>query len=363
MTIHWDHLEDSTLPTNLYRSIHERGGAHVISTHGGWVALTAYDLVSAAARDWRTFSSAAGIELPVPADHRPGFLAEADPPTHSRPRKLVAATLPAAADDRAEQIARHAASDVIGVCVRHAEIDGVDDIALPVVTRTLLRVIGVPATAFEPVGAHLRSAYNESGQRPDLTSLASILNEAVYAEYRGRRTDAALNRAAAVLAATLTAGHEVTVSATAELLAGLASGRYQLGRSHSTKAVIHEFLRQHAPAQIFFRTATRETKLDGVAISPGVKVGLVYGAANVDPRAWDEPESFKPGRPAKHLSFGAGVHTCPGRHLAVTILAAVLDEATHVTFEPAGEPRRAASGKPLRKLLSLPLRIEGTSPS
>jgi cytochrome P450 len=45
---------------------------------------------------------------------------------------------------------------------------------------------------------------------------------------------------------------------------------------------------------------------------------LVNGAANHDPRKFDNPREFRIDRDnaRQHLSFGRGVHTCPGGPLA-----------------------------------------------
>ena len=56
----------------------------------------------------------------------------------------------------------------------------------------------------------------------------------------------------------------------------------------------------------------------GVAIKRGSAVMPVLGAANLDPRTFDEPEVFQIDRsPNHHLGFGYGPHFCLGRQLAL----------------------------------------------
>ena len=54
-----------------------------------------------------------------------------------------------------------------------------------------------------------------------------------------------------------------------------------------------------------------------IELRKGDVVGLLYGCANRDPRAFEHAEEFDVGRnPNRHLSFGAGTHFCLGAPLA-----------------------------------------------
>jgi cytochrome P450 len=66
------------------------------------------------------------------------------------------------------------------------------------------------------------------------------------------------------------------------------------------------------------RTATADTELGGKPIRAGQKVVMYYGAANRDPRAFEEPERFDVTRtPNDHVAFGGGgPHFCLGAHIA-----------------------------------------------
>ena len=58
--------------------------------------------------------------------------------------------------------------------------------------------------------------------------------------------------------------------------------------------------------------------IGGVDIPAGATVMLLNGAANRDPRRFENPAQFDPDRPnaRQHLAFGFGLHTCPGAPLA-----------------------------------------------
>jgi cytochrome P450 len=66
------------------------------------------------------------------------------------------------------------------------------------------------------------------------------------------------------------------------------------------------------------RTATADTELGGRPVKAGQKVVMYYGAANRDPRAFEDPERFDITRtPNDHVAFGGGGHHfCLGAQIA-----------------------------------------------
>jgi len=86
-------------------------------------------------------------------------------------------------------------------------------------------------------------------------------------------------------------------------------------------AIINEVLRYRTPTKAFFRTATRDTVLNGVKIAEGELLQLLFGSANHDEAKWRNPEVFDPWadrQGIKLMSFGYGPHYCVGASLACT---------------------------------------------
>ncbi len=80
-----------------------------------------------------------------------------------------------------------------------------------------------------------------------------------------------------------------------------------------------------SPVTFMRRTVTRPLTLSDHDFDEGDKLVLFYGAANRDPRVFDEPERFDVRRdPNPHVGFGGpGPHFCLGAHLARRELSVV----------------------------------------
>jgi cytochrome P450 len=125
-----------------------------------------------------------------------------------------------------------------------------------------------------------------------------------------------------VAANVFSAGQETTVrllSSAARLLAERPDLQQLLrGDPSRIPNFVEETLRVESPIKGDFRMAKVPTTVGGVAVPAGTILMLVNGAANRDPRRFDDPGRFDPDRPnaRHHLAFGRGIHTCPGAPLA-----------------------------------------------
>ena len=121
----------------------------------------------------------------------------------------------------------------------------------------------------------------------------------------------------------LVGGNETTTSLLTNLFWRLLSERSlyeQVSDDPSLHQVaVEESLRFDAPVLGLYRTNTAGINLHGEKIPERSKVMATFGAANRDPAIFDDPESFRldrePEELRKHLSFGLGVHFCPGAEM------------------------------------------------
>lgn len=123
-----------------------------------------------------------------------------------------------------------------------------------------------------------------------------------------------------------------------------------------------------SPVTFMRRTVTRDLTLSGHDFHTDDKLILFYGAANRDPRAFDDPERFDVRRdPNPHVGFGGpGPHFCLGAHLARRELSVAFRQLlTRLPdLEVAGEPVLLdALGVPLvGGIKRLPVRFTPTAP-
>ncbi|RYG89489.1 cytochrome P450 [Loktanella sp. IMCC34160] len=119
----------------------------------------------------------------------------------------------------------------------------------------------------------------------------------------------------------LMAGHGSTIDVLGSGMHALLRHPDQMRRLRDDRGLmptaIQEMFRYESPLPFFHRYATEDCEVAGKTFHRGDRIGVLYGAANRDPAAFDLPETFDVGRnPNRHLAFGGGAHFCLGNQLA-----------------------------------------------
>jgi len=190
-----------------------------------------------------------------------------------------------------------------------------------------------------------------------LTYLASV-------EVEGRELDD--DDYVVLLAAFLGAGHHSTTSAMSSLIYEVFSDdRLKAKLTENPEAIadaVEETLRLHPPFYGFFRRTTEDTEVEGVTIPEGCDVYMGWAAANRDPDQFPEPDEFRMDRGRnRHLSFGFGVHTCPGAPLARMELRVAIEELLRRIPDlkiEIDEPKYEFGGGDYAFLVELPVSFE-----
>lgn len=346
-----------------------------------------YDLAQKVLFDHATFSSASGAGLTHVRREtpwrRPSPILEADPPEHTRARSVLMRILsPHTAKRLREEFSAEAERLVEEVTAR-GRFDAARDLAEIFPLRVLPDVIGIPEEGREHLLPYANMNFNLAGPRNALAEEAiaragdaadhvirMCSREALAPGGFGAQIYEAADRgeldpqdAPLLVRSFLTAGLDTTVYGIGYAIHLLAQAPEQwallAAEPERAKAVFEEVLRFVTVSPFLARTTTKPVELAGVTIPADEKIMICIGAANRDPRKWEDPDRFDITRKTTgHLGFGIGIHGCVGQIIARLEAEVVLGALARrvATLEPDGE----AVPRPtnwLRGMASVPVRV------
>lgn len=378
----------------------------VVRLSDGMFLVLSYDLCAQATGDVETFSNnfqgtlsgAMAEDGEVAAILSEGWpqvdtLLTADPPVHTRFRKLVNLAFSMKRVAAIEEDMRGVVARLIDRMAAKGEADFVRDFGIPLPVAMIASQIGMDgeldkvkrwSDAFvDRLGRmipkerelecarevvefqhHVKAKIDE--RRASRTD--DLLSDLVYAEVDGERPleDAEI---LSIMQQLMVAGNETTTSALAGGLLQLIENPDQMakavaaadeGNERAIINLVEEVLRIESPTAGMWRLVLKETELGGVAIPKGAMVQLRYAAANRDPAKFADPDRFDIERAnaRSHLAFGKGIHMCVGNMLSRKEMAVAYSELlTRLTdfrladgHEPSWPPNML-----LRGLTTLPI--------
>ena len=289
------------------------------------------------------------------SDQLPAF----DPPRHTDHRALMMRLLTPGRLRENEEFMARLSDRLLGELVDAGRCEVIGDYAAPFALLVVAELEGVPeedhaqfAEGFSKVTEGLQhkplaflyeqfSAYIEDRRREPRDDIMTKMATATFPD--GTVPEV---KDVALLAANLfTGGQETTVRLLSFALRLIAERPDLQERLRADRELvpgfIEETLRFESPLRAQFRMAKVRTTLAGVDIPAGSTMLLLPGAANRDPRKFDDPSTFDPERPNAiyHVAFGHGIHHCAGAHLAraearVTINR-ILDHTSDIAISEA----------------------------
>lgn len=130
------------------------------------------------------------------------------------------------------------------------------------------------------------------------------------------------DEAVEMLVLLLVAGNETTTQLIGQVMMELATCPGLIARVRADDSIandlIEECLRIATPIATMMRFVKQDTEIGGLPIPKGSIVSFCFNQANRDPRMFEDGDGFRPDRDRvrHHLSFGSGIHNCPGARLA-----------------------------------------------
>ena len=346
-SLEWDPLLPLDDPYPLYRRLRDEAPVYHHPGRDVW-ALSRWDDVQAAAKDWETFSSSVGgtgndlddtYQIFLPA----GDLAAADPPLHSRLRgALRLAFSPSALKVRFEPAVRSKVRELIDGFADAGHADFARDLARPLPGTTMFTWFGFREAehgrlltlfgemlertpgdrALPPIAIaardQLRAYVLDLAAERRVDPSDDLMTHLVRAEAAGELTsDELIGSSLLLFAAGITTTSGLISNSLLHLIR-FDEARETMRRDPSTiPAAVEELLRYEAPIQALGRTTTRPVELHGSTIPSGAHVALIWASADRDERHWPDPDTLDIARtPSRHVAFGDGIHHCLGAPLA-----------------------------------------------
>jgi cytochrome P450 len=340
-----------------YRWLRNEAPVYRNDTHNFW-ALSRYEDVQPAYKDWTTYSSASGIMLDQlniegfngPA-FMPGFLGVYDPPLHTRLRRLVSQAFTPKGVRSLERNIEQSIRRHLDALSGREEFDFVDDFAQRFPAEVIYDLMGVPEPdrerhwhlsdqfmyagdeseegLFNPVRINAMQELmqyflwlTEEKREHPCDDMITRMTQSSYVDDDGVEQRLTDQEMAAYLLQTMAAGVETTTKLLSGAMVSLnrnpADWEKILESPEKIPGALEEQGRLEAPVQFLGRKSTTDVTLHGVTIPAKSNVLLLIGSANRDERVFPVPDRYDIERafePAP-MTWGGGPHLCIGVHLA-----------------------------------------------
>lgn len=370
MSTAWDTLDDGLAdpqwyrhgePREVFTRLRDEDPVHWTPSPSygrGFWAVTRYADVQRAMADQVNYSIYRDLRLPrTPARPTATELWEIgmdssvtlmDPPKHTLFRQPMNKHFSVPQIGRMRSAVEDVVDGLIDSFGDSGEVDWVSQFAVELPTRVVLELLGVPKEDWAPIGhliwqllAPADPKFAVPGESPAETSekakreIASYGHAMALDRRRNPREDFVSVLAHAKVEGVPLDAHEITTWISVIIIAGLGTTRNAvavglwlfhenrsqldllLAEPDLMSTAVEEVLRYVSPIRSRLRVARFDHELAGTRIKAGDWVVPFLSSANMDERAFDQPEQFDIRRdPNPHIVFGDGPHKCLGRHLA-----------------------------------------------
>ena len=303
----------------------------------------------------------------------PGMLSSIDDPDHARLRQLVSLAFTPRAIDGYIPLIKKTLDDLLATLDLHEPFDLVRSVNSQIPSQVVGELIGLPLSdrkmftrlaALQSLGRDPEAPFEDQltavrARREMYNYIAELIDRE-----RNRPSDTPVGRLISLeqagkkingpelislVATVYSAGFGTTVRMLGNGLVNLLRHPDQAAFLRNNpllvRQVTDELLRFDTPVMTVGYYVGNGATVGGVALDPGSLCTVIIGAANHDPRAFDQPDALDVTRPRNKgpLSFGFGTHYCIGQALARLEADVVYSELMR-RF-----PRMALSDEPVRQ--------------
>jgi cytochrome P450 len=260
-----------------------------------------------------------------------------DDPEHARLRRMLTADFMVKRIDALRPRIQQVTDDLIDrLTARRSAADLVADFALPLPTRVICMLLGVPYEDHDFFQRNSKIALSNTSSANEVDEARHILvaylvdlarskgadpDDGVISRLAGRG-DVPAEQVAFTSLLLLVAGHETTANMVAMSVLALLRDPAQATRLRERPAsiapAVEELLRYLSVVHAGLpRVATEDVEIGGRTIPAGEGVLLMLNAGNHDDDAFPGADQLDLERDARHhVAFGFGVHQCVGQSLA-----------------------------------------------
>lgn len=345
--LYWDPYDAALArdPYPIFNRLREEAPLYYNERHD-FYALSRYADCQRGLADWQTYSSVkgdildliqSGIEIP------PGTLIMEDPPVHDIHRRLLARVFTPRRIGMLEPQARAFCERALEPVVDAERFDLVETLSAEMPMRVIGMLLGIPEADQPAIRDQTDAALaTEDGKKmsgglptfevfrdyiawrkknPSDDLITELMNAEFDDENGVRRT---LNDDEVLTYCTVIAGagNETTGRLIGWFGSLMANSQYPDSRRELLADpslipnAIEEILRFEPTGPFTARYVTKDVEIYDQTVPAGSAMLFLAGAANRDPRRFDDPEKFDIHRVAQQLSFGVGAHYCLGAALA-----------------------------------------------
>ncbi|BBB01920.1 putative cytochrome P450 [Actinacidiphila reveromycinica] len=271
-----------------------------------------------------------------------------DPPDHTRFRQMLTSEFLGRRVTELQEDVQRLTDDLLdGLAARPAPVDLVRELAMPLPSLVICRLLGVPYDQHEYLQERTAAALSKESTNQQIDQAIDDLGDYLEQIVRGKMdhpTDDLLSRfvvkqvhdgtctfedAVDIARLLLVAGHVTTVNMIGLGVLVLLRNPRALAELRAEPRLIpgavDELLRYLSITGGVARVATEDVEVAGRLIRKGQGVLVLHSVANRDPREFPEPDRFDIHRDAhRHLAFGHGPHLCLGMLLARMEMRVVL---------------------------------------